>query len=117
MEVTAPTTISAKRFPIGLRFLEPAPPAAKRITDPAAIEKNYRSWRWRVLFFSLTGYATFYLVRKNLPIAMPILEQDLHISKTDLGLFLTLHGVLYGSRNSPTVSLATAATPARSWSS
>jgi len=45
---------------------------------------------------SIIGYATFYLVRKNLPMAMPSLGRDLHISKSDLGLFLTLHGVLYG---------------------
>jgi OPA family glycerol-3-phosphate transporter-like MFS transporter/OPA family sugar phosphate sensor protein UhpC-like MFS transporter len=96
MEIAARATIPPKPFPAGLRFLEPAPPAAAALSDPAAIQRDYLRWRGRVLFFSLAGYATFYLVRKNLPIAMPFLEQDLHISKTDLGRFLTLHGVLYG---------------------
>src|SRR5207302_318158 len=34
--------------------------------------------------------------RKNLSIAMPAMEHDLHISKSDLGKFLSLHGMLYG---------------------
>src|SRR5262249_19001854 len=42
------------------------------------------------------GYGTFYFVRKNLSIAMPVMGQTLGISKSDLGIFLTLHGVLYG---------------------
>jgi OPA family glycerol-3-phosphate transporter-like MFS transporter/OPA family sugar phosphate sensor protein UhpC-like MFS transporter len=35
-------------------------------------------------------------VRKNLGIAMPFMEHDLGITKEQLGLFLTLHGVIYG---------------------
>src|SRR6185295_13163012 len=50
----------------------------------------------RVLISSIIGYATFYFVRKNLGVAMPVMEQQLGISKSDLGLFLTLHGLLYG---------------------
>src|SRR4051812_44371505 len=38
----------------------------------------------------------FYFVRKNLPIAMPMMEQQLHITKTSLGTFLTINGLLYG---------------------
>src|SRR5438552_14040071 len=96
METRTPAPTQPSRFPAALQFFEPAPPAHVTITDALAIQRTYRSWRGRVLFSSLVGYATFYLVRKNLPIAMPIMEDDLHISKTDLGLFLTLHGVLYG---------------------
>lgn len=42
------------------------------------------------------GYALFYSVRKNLSVEMPVLGRDLGITKTDLGLFLTLHGLLCG---------------------
>ena len=42
------------------------------------------------------GYAAFYFVRKNLSLAMPGMQSDLGITKADLGLFLTLHGLLYG---------------------
>jgi sugar phosphate permease len=86
----------SRRSPAWLRFFQPAPPIPVTLTEPAAIQESFRRWRWRVLCFSIIGYATFYLVRKNLPMAMPSLGRDLHISKSDLGLFLTLHGVLYG---------------------
>src|SRR5947207_2553996 len=96
MQILAPAPIPERKVPAGLRLFEPAPPIAVTITAPDAIRRAYRSWRIRVLFSSLVGYATFYLVRKNLPIAMPLMSENLHISKSDLGLFLTLHGVLYG---------------------
>jgi MFS family permease len=35
-------------------------------------------------------------VRKNLSFAMPGMQDDLGITKASLGLFLTLHGLLYG---------------------
>src|SRR6202142_4469369 len=77
------------------RFLRPAPPAP-RITDPEEIRRNYAYFRPRILLWTTVGYAAFYFVRKNLSMAMPAMEQQLGIDKTSLGLFLTLHGVLYG---------------------
>jgi sugar phosphate permease len=74
-----------------------APAAAlPQLTDTAEIASEYRRWQRRVLFSSIVGYATFYFVRKNLSVAMPALEHSLGIQKTQLGLFLTLHGLLYG---------------------
>ena len=78
-----------------LTLLKPAPVAA-RIRDQAEINARYRYWRFRILYSSLIGYALFYFVRKNLSLAMPVMEQDLGISKADLGIFLTLHGICYG---------------------
>ena len=66
------------------------------LTAPAEVAAKYSYWQKRVLFFSIVGYATFYFVRKNLGIAMPLMGQELGITKEKLGLFLTLHGVLYG---------------------
>jgi hypothetical protein len=66
------------------------------LTDPTEIKQHYRRWQRRVLIASIIGYAMFYFVRKNLSIAMPVMEKSLGITKTDLGLFLTLHGLLYG---------------------
>jgi OPA family glycerol-3-phosphate transporter-like MFS transporter/OPA family sugar phosphate sensor protein UhpC-like MFS transporter len=74
----------------------PAPPAEVLMEDPAEIKARYRHWQRRILVSTMIGYATFYFVRKNLSVAMPGLGQDLGISKVDLGLFLTLHGLLYG---------------------
>jgi len=78
-----------------VNLLKPAPPAPP-IHDPDEIRTQYRQWRTRILYTSLIGYALFYFVRKNLSLAMPAMEHELGISKTDLGIFLTLHGLLYG---------------------
>jgi OPA family glycerol-3-phosphate transporter-like MFS transporter/OPA family sugar phosphate sensor protein UhpC-like MFS transporter len=96
VQSSAPAANPPDRFPGWLRIFRPAPDSAATLTEPVAIEEGYRFWRKRVLVSSIVGYATFYFVRKNLGIAMPLMEKDLGISKSDLGLFLTLHGVLYG---------------------
>jgi OPA family glycerol-3-phosphate transporter-like MFS transporter/OPA family sugar phosphate sensor protein UhpC-like MFS transporter len=78
-----------------LAFFGPAPAVAP-IADEQEMRSTFRYWRGRILYSSLIGYAVFYFVRKNLSLAMPMMEADLGISKTDLGLFLTLHGLFYG---------------------
>ena len=62
-------------------------------TDTAA---RFRYWQYRTLIGAMFGYAAFYFVRKNLSFAMPGMEADLGITKVSLGIFLTLHGLLYG---------------------
>ena len=79
-----------------LKLFRSAPPAKVQLTDPQVIARQYHYWRKRVLLSSIIGYATFYFVRANLPIAMPLMERNLGIHKQQLGLFLTLHGLLYG---------------------
>jgi phosphoglycerate transporter family protein len=64
--------------------------------DAAFIESRFRYWQYRTLIATMFGYAAFYFVRKNLSFAMPAMQSDLGITKADLGLFLTLHGLLYG---------------------
>ena len=49
-----------------------------------------------MLVTTIIGYTLFYFLRKNLSLAMPGLAQDYGITKSSLGLFLTLHGVVYG---------------------
>src|SRR5215831_2647240 len=78
------------------RLFAPAAAIPVKLLEPAKIQKQYRYWQTRVLITSIIGYATFYFVRKNLSVAMPYLEHGLGIRKTRLGLFLTLHGLLYG---------------------
>lgn len=79
-----------------IRIFAPARAATEKITDPTLVSTGYRYWQKRVLLTSIIGYATFYFVRKNLSIAMPVMQSSLGFKKTQLGLFLTLHGVLYG---------------------
>jgi OPA family glycerol-3-phosphate transporter-like MFS transporter/OPA family sugar phosphate sensor protein UhpC-like MFS transporter len=64
--------------------------------EPDKIEKLFRYWQLRTLVATMFGYAAFYFVRKNLSFAMPAMQSDLGITKADLGIFLTLHGLLYG---------------------
>jgi OPA family glycerol-3-phosphate transporter-like MFS transporter/OPA family sugar phosphate sensor protein UhpC-like MFS transporter len=59
-------------------------------------EAKYRYWQMRTLVGAMAGYSLYYFVRKNLSVAMPAMEDALGISKSQLGLFLTLHGLLYG---------------------
>ena len=95
-ELPTPPVAGRKRFPLIFRFFEPAPPATVMVTDPAAIAAGHRYWQRRMIVATIIGYAVYYFVRKNLAAAMPVMEQTLHVTKTDLGLFLTLHGLLYG---------------------
>jgi MFS family permease len=77
-------------------FLRPDPPAAYRVTDPEAIRRGFLRGQVNVLCWATIGYALFYFVRNNMGIAMPVMGKQLGIGKEQLGLFLTLHGVIYG---------------------
>ena len=57
---------------------------------------KFKYWQRRTIIASMVGYALFYFVRKNLSLAMPALQTDLGITKAELGIFLTLHGLVYG---------------------
>lgn len=59
-------------------------------------EKKYIRWQWRTIICLMVGYALFYFVRKNLSMAIPAMEAELGIGKVQLGIFMTLNGVIYG---------------------
>ncbi len=79
-----------------LAMFKPPPPIPVSLTNPAEIAAEYRRWQLRVLVFATFGYAMFYFVRKNLPFAMPAMIKSLGIDTEKFGMFLTLHGVVYG---------------------
>ena len=58
--------------------------------------RTFKYWQMRIIITTMIGYALFYFVRKNFSMAMPGMEADLGISKTSLGIFLTLNGLIYG---------------------
>lgn len=60
------------------------------------LNKKYRYWEWRTIIVLMIGYALYYFVRKNLSTAIPAIEMELGITKAQLGVFLTLHGIIYG---------------------
>ena len=78
-----------------INFFRPAKPIPQ-IEDPKEVDSLYRYWRIRMMYATLIGYALFYFTRTNLAFALPGIERELGISKANLGLFLTLHGLLYG---------------------
>jgi len=77
-------------------MITPATQTAPLPTESDETAKRFRYWQTRTLIATMFGYAAYYLVRKNLSFAMPSMQADLGITKADLGLFLTLHGLLYG---------------------
>lgn len=59
--------------------------------------RKFKRWQMRIILCSAIGYAFFYLTRKNLSVAMPDMLTDLGTTKATLGIYLTLHGVIYGT--------------------
>ena len=59
-------------------------------------EKAFRKAQWRFIVCSMIAYVFFYLTRKNLSMAQPIMLDEGVISKYALGTIMTVHGVLYG---------------------
>lgn len=58
--------------------------------------KKYNYWQWRTLITLMIAYMLYYFLRKNLSAVMPAMQTELGITKTSLGLFLTLNGIIYG---------------------
>ena len=57
--------------------------------------KTFKWWQWETLLVTMGGYALYYVIRKNLSIAMPLLG-EIGVSKVQLGAFLTAGGIVYG---------------------
>ena len=58
--------------------------------------RSFRFWQWETLIVTMIGYALYYVIRKNLSIAMPLLG-EIGVSKVQLGAFLTCGGIVYGA--------------------
>lgn len=56
---------------------------------------RFRRGQYRILVTTIIGYTLFCFLRKNLSLAMPGLARDYGITKTSLGVFFPLHGVVY----------------------
>ena len=59
-------------------------------------KKKYNYWQWRTLIILMIGYVLYYFVRKNFSAALPAMQEDLGITKLQLGIFITLNGIVYG---------------------
>ena len=58
--------------------------------------KVFKYWRFRTMYSIMIGYAAFYLVRQNFSIAIPAICKDLHITKSDIGIVISIAAILYG---------------------
>ena len=72
-----------------------APPAYKPEQTGPEADAKYKRLRWQVFIGIFIGYAGFYLVRKNLSMAIPMLE-PLGFTKGELGTALAMNAVAYG---------------------
>ena len=59
-------------------------------------ESAFRKAQWRFILCSMFAYAFFYLTRKNLSMAQPLMIDEGVIDKVALGTIMTVHGVVYG---------------------
>jgi len=77
-------------------FLLPGPAAhIARLPEPQ-IKQLYPKLRWQILESTFIGYATFYLVRNNLPVVSKEMGQALHYSKGQIGYILAISVFVYG---------------------
>ncbi|MBQ1725721.1 MAG: MFS transporter [Muribaculaceae bacterium] len=71
------------------------PPAFKPERTDSQVDSDYKRLRWQVFIGIFIGYAGFYLVRKNLSMAIPMLE-PFGFTKGELGTALAMNAVAYG---------------------
>jgi OPA family glycerol-3-phosphate transporter-like MFS transporter/OPA family sugar phosphate sensor protein UhpC-like MFS transporter len=71
-----------------------SPPMVGRAEE---IRARYRYFRVRQLYTTFSGYAVFYFVRKNIPVAMPALQAEFDLSSAQVGAVLTVHDLVYGA--------------------
>ena len=58
--------------------------------------KAFKKAQWRFIACSMVAYAFFYITRKNLSMAQPLMIDEGVVTKMALGTIMTVHGVLYG---------------------
>ncbi|MDX9883559.1 MAG: MFS transporter [Prolixibacteraceae bacterium] len=74
-------------------YLKSAPAVAP--LPEGQLASAYRKYRVQVFLSVYFGYAFFYLIRKNLSIALPAMMDSLQLSKTQMGVILSLFGATY----------------------
>ena len=60
------------------------------------VKARYVKLQWKTLIILMVGYICYYFLRKNFSAAIPAMEATLGLSKVQLGIFLTLNGIVYG---------------------
>jgi len=81
-----------------LKFLEP--PASKPLIPEVKIDAEYKKMRLKVFLGAFLGYAAYYLVRKNLALALPgmlqpVTDGGLGYTKLQLGIAFSAIAIAY----------------------
>lgn len=71
----------------------------------------YKSYRLKALFSVFIGYLFYYVVRNNFALSTPYLMDELHLSKTQIGLLSSCMLIAYGISKGVMSSLADKASP------
>lgn len=79
-----------------LSIFKPAEPIGPQYKNEEEMRSQYGYWRLRQLYSTFVGYGVFYFVRKNISIAIPLLESSLGISKAAIGMIVSVSDVVYG---------------------
>lgn len=88
------TTSSKKKKGSVPRWL--AIPAPKPQLSEAEVNAKYPRMRLQVFMGIFIGYATFYLIRNNVPLVTPILTKELGFSNAAIGALSTALLLAYG---------------------
>ncbi len=78
-----------------LKFFKSAA-AVPEIQDPKVVDSSYKYWRWRIFIGMYVGYVFYYFSRKSYTCIMPLLIQELGMTKSDLGILASLFAIAYG---------------------
>ena len=70
-------------------------PPAPAIGDAGEIARMFRYWRVRIMYATTTGYAIFYLVRNNMPMATKSIVDEFHFTNTQWGRVLGAAQIVY----------------------
>lgn len=85
---------SGPTMPAIFSFLRPAPHIPRLPAEDVA--RRYPRFRWQIIEATFIGYATYYLVRNNLPVVSHEMGQALAYSKDQVGNMLALTAIAYG---------------------
>ena len=80
------------KIPSFLQIPQPAEP----IKDATEVKHKYNMWRWRVLFAMFIGYATFYMVRKNLNASSADIQNAFSFTNAQFGAIFSAWSIVYG---------------------
>lgn len=69
-----------------LRSFFKEPPAIEEIQDKEKVDRLYAQWRMRIFLSMFFGYIIFYTCRKNISVALPVMQQTLGYNTVELGL-------------------------------